>query len=360
MAIKTDERAWEGVPKMSGSSVYENMLCLARFKANSTFKDYETSDATAGTLLHTYMEDNTPLDDIADSNEQFTIRECRKMEKSVTQKFGLKGEVVREPRLWLMDKDSKDGILSGQIDRLEIDRENASIIDYKMLYGAYEPAHKNKQLQVYAALVFENYPEVQVIQLALIQPALGKLTTAVMHRDLSTVLVGIIRELAIKVEKDGQTATAGYKQCKYCKALAHCPSAWEYLKNETKEINMENISNKELAEKMALVGLIERFGKSVKTTAKDRLNAGIEVPGYKLRNTGKTTSFDSVGASKVLFSANLPIEDFIKATKISEPDLVTIWAKYTDQKKSDARKDLRQKLEQCMFQKEKAQSVSAE
>jgi hypothetical protein len=351
MAVKRDERAWNGVT---------NMLCLARFKASQKFKDYDTSDASAGTQLHSYMEDGVPLDEIIDNNERFIIQECRRMEDIVTKKFGLKGSVSREPRLWLKDEKDELGILSGQIDRLEIDGEDASILDYKMLYGNYEEAHRNKQLQVYAMLVFENYPEVQQIQLALLQPALGKYTTGIMHRDLGMILKGLIRELAIKVEDEEAEETAGPKQCKYCKALAHCPTAFEYLKNETKEIDMENISNDELAEKMGLVGLIERFGKSVKSATKSRLEAGVDVPGYKLRNTGSTTSFDAAGAAEILFGSNLPVKEFLQAVKISEPDLVTIWAEFTKQGKAQARKDLRQRLEQVMFQKAKAKSVTAE
>jgi hypothetical protein len=306
------------------------------------------------------MEDGVPLDEISDNNERFIIQECRRMEDIVTKKFGLKGSVSREPRLWLKDEKDELGILSGQIDRLEIDGEDASILDYKMLYGNYEEAHRNKQLQVYAMLVFENYPEVQQIQLALLQPALGKCTTGIMHRDLGMILKGLIRELAIKVEDEEAEETAGPKQCKYCKALAHCPTAFEYLKNETKEIDMENISNDELAEKMGLVGLIERFGKSVKSATKSRLEAGVDVPGYKLRNTGSTTSFDAAGAAEILFGSNLPVKEFLQAVKISEPDLVTIWAEFTKQGKAQARKDLRQRLEQVMFQKAKAKSVTAE
>ena len=345
---------------MSGSSVYENMLCHARFKASLSFKDYTEADAKKGTELHTYMEEDTPIDEISCSNEQFIIRECRRMESKVTKIFGLRGKVVREPRYWLKDKKNEEGILSGQIDRLEIDGQDASIIDYKMLYGNYEPAHKNKQLQVYAALVFENHPEVKRIHLALLQPALGKLTTGVMDRDLAMILKGLLQELAEKVEEEGVEATAGAKQCLYCKALAHCPAAYEFIKNECdQEINMENISNEELADKMAIVKVVERFGKSVKDTAKSRLESGVDVPGYKLRSTGKTTSFDAVGASEVLFGANLPVKDFLQAVKISEPDLVTIWAEFTEQKKADARKDLRTRLEQVMFQKDKANSVTA-
>jgi hypothetical protein len=358
MAIAVNERAWDGVPKMSGSSVFENMLCKARFKASQKFKDYDTSDATQGTLLHGYMENGTPVDEILDSSHAFLISECRRMEDQVTKEFGLHGDVTREPRLWLMNE-KDEGILSGQIDYLEIDGEDASILDYKMLYGHYEEAPKNKQLQVYATLVFENYPDVQRVFVALLQPALGKWTKAVMHRDLSMILKEKLLKLAEEVEQEDAEMTAGHLQCKYCKALAHCPAAFEYLKNETIEkIDMENISNEELAEKMAIVGLIERFGKSVKSTAKNRLESGINIPGYKLRNTGSVTSFDAVGASEILFSANLPVAKFLQATKISEPDLIQIWADHTDQSKADAKKDLRTRLEQVMFRKEKAKSVS--
>ena len=51
------------------------------------------------------------------------------------------------------------------------------------------------------------------------------------------------------------------------------------------------------------LSLIERFGKSVKSATKSRLEAGVDVPGFKLRNTGSTTSFDAVGASEILFGA---------------------------------------------------------
>lgn len=357
MAIKKDERAWKGEVKMSGSSVFENMLCHDRFKSSQNFKDYSEADANLGTELHSYMEDNIHLDEILDSNNQFIIRECRRMEEIVTKDFGLRGDVIREPRLWL--KNAKgEGILSGQIDRLEIEGKVASIIDYKMLYGNYQDASKNKQLQVYATLVFENYPELEVIHLSLIQPALGKYTTAVMHRDLAEILSEKINKLAELVEGENLTRTPGPAQCKYCKALAHCPEAFEYLKNKSEEINMENISNEELAEKMELVGLIERFGKSVKTTAKSRLENGVDVPGFKLRNTGKVTSYDSSGAAEILFGANLPVKSFLQATRISEPDLIKVWAEHTETKPSEAKKDLRAKLEQVMFQKEKSKSVS--
>lgn len=345
---------------MSGSSVYENMLCKARFKASLNFKDYDTSDANQGTELHTYMELGTPIDEILDSSSAFIISECRRMESIVTKEFGLHGKVTREARLWLLD-DQKVGVLSGQIDYLEIEGENATIIDYKMLYGEYEEASKNKQLQVYAMLVFENFPSVKRVRVALLQPALGKWTQGVMHRDLGEILADKIRKLAIEVEQDDAPMNAGHKQCKFCKALAHCPAAFKYIKDEiNKTTDMETISNEELAEKMELVGLIERFGKSVKSTTKSRLESGVNVPGWKLRDTGSVVSFDAVGASEILFNANLPVKNFLQATKISEPELIKIWAEHTNQSIGDAKKDLRVRLEQVMFRKEKAKSISAE
>jgi hypothetical protein len=359
MGIIKNERAWNGVPKMSGSSVYENMLCKARFKASQKFKDYDTSDATQGTELHSYMENSTPVDEILDSSHAFIITECRRMEAEVTKIFGLQGVVSREPRLWLLDENGT-GILSGQIDYLEIEGENASILDYKMLYGNYEEASKNKQLQVYATLVMQNYPEVQTVRVALLQPALGKLTHSVIDRTSSEILAKKMLRLSTEVEADDAPMTAGSMQCKYCKALAHCPAAFKLIKNEIdKETDMENISNEELAKKMELVGLIERFGKSVKATAKSRLESDIDLPGWKLRNTGSVTSFDAVGAAEILFSANLPVKEFLQATKISEPDLIKIWASHTDQSIGDSKKDLRTRLEQVMFRKAKSKSVSA-
>lgn len=358
MVLKVNERHWNGVPKMSGSSINENMLCLARFKASSSFKDYDTEDATMGTELHSYMENNTPLEDILDSNHQFIIKECRNIEEKVIQLFGLQGKQIREPRLWIKD-DNGEGVMSGQIDLLIMDGDQAAIIDYKMLYGHYEPADRNKQLQAYGSLVAQNYPEIQSIKLALIQPALGKYSTSEMSRAQANVIINKIKQLSVQVEDPNAEMTPGPVQCKYCKALAHCPAAYEFLKNEiNKEIDMENVSNEELAEKLGMVGVIERFGKSVKATAKSRLESGIDIPGYKLRNTGSVTSFDAVGASEILFSANLPVKEFLQSTKISEPDLVKIWAKHTGQNDTDAKKDLRQRLEQVMFRKEKAKSVS--
>ena len=85
--------------------------------------------------------------------------------------------------------------------------------------------------------------------------------------------------------------TAGADQCRWCKALAHCPEAYEYIKKNTQdEIDMEAIGNEELSEKMGFAPLLERFIKEVKDLVRARLEKDIEVPEFKLRSTGKITT----------------------------------------------------------------------
>jgi len=354
---KLNERAWEGTVKASGSDLFANALCEGRFQADMSFPDKTSADAISGSRSHTYMEEGTPLDEIDDDNERFAVMVAREMEERVVEHFGLNGKVEREPRLWC--KVGGDGKFSGCIDRLEIDGTRASIIDYKMLYGRYQPAKLNKQLQVYSVLVFDNYPDVETCYLGLIQPMLGESTTASVSRHDAMELKKFLVKLTDRITSEDPKRQPGAEQCKWCSALAHCPEAHSYILEILNNDDMESVNNEKLAEKMAEVPLLDRFVKQVKGLVRDRLEKDIEVPGYKLRSSGKVTSFDARKAGEILFDANLKVEDFLECCSIKEPKLVAKWAKLTGLPKAEARKDLRLRLEDCMNQKAKAKSVSA-
>lgn len=354
---KLNERAWEGTVRASGSDLFANALCEGRFQADMSFPEKTSADAISGSRSHTYMEEGTPLDEIDDDNERFAVMMAREMEERVVEHFGLDGDVVREPRLWCMV--DGDGKFSGCIDRLETDGKSASIIDYKMLYGRYQPAKTNKQLQVYSVLVFDNYPKVEICYLGLIQPMLGKVSTAAISRQDAMKLKKFLVELTDRITMDDPKRQPGAEQCKWCSALAHCPEAYSYITEILKNDDMESVNNEKLAEKMADVPLLDRFAKQIKGLVRDRLEKDIEVPGYKLRSSGKVTSFDAKKAGEILFDANFKVEDFLECCSIKEPKLVAKWAKMTGMPKAEARKDLRLRLEDCMIQKAKAKSVLA-
>tara|TARA_B100000029_G_scaffold470923_1_gene510169 strand:+ start:334 stop:1422 length:1089 start_codon:yes stop_codon:yes gene_type:complete len=355
---KLNERAWKGEVRASGSDMWANALCEGRFLADQSFPEKDNDAATAGSRMHSFMEHGTPLMEIEDDNDRYAVSKARKMEERLLDDFKLNGKVEREPRLWCVE--DGDGKFSGCIDRLEVDGKRASIIDYKMLYGQYPSARKNKQLQVYAALVFENYPEVEACYLGLIQPLLDKVTKAKVTRKSAMKLRGLLVELSDKIKKEGADRTPGHEQCKWCAALAHCPDAYRFLVERlTRDEDMESVSNDELAEKLADVQLFDRFIKEVKGLARERLEKDIDVPGYQLRRTGKITTFNAAKAGQILFDANLTVEQFLKCCTIKEPKLVAEWAELTGQTKAEARKDLRLRLENCMTQRAKAKSVAA-
>jgi hypothetical protein len=157
---------------------------------------------------------------------------------------------------------------------------------------------------------------------------------------------------------DDPKRTAGADQCKWCKALAHCPEAYEYIKKSQNEIEMESVSNKELSEKMGITPLLDRFIKEVKSLVRTRLEKDIEIPEFKLRSTGKITTYNPIEASKILFDANLGMEEFLGCCSIKEPALIKAWQKYTGLPLKKAKEDLRTRLENALTQKEKSKSIS--
>jgi|TARA_R110000824_G_scaffold117171_5_gene269006 hypothetical protein len=357
---EANERAWGGVVKASGSDLFSNALCEGRFLADQSFPDEQFDNfADTGSRLHEMMELGTPLDEIEDDNERYAVERARQMESRMIEEFSLNGEVHREPRLWC--RDGEEGIFSGCVDRLEVGDSVGSIIDYKMLYGVYEAANRNKQLQVYAVLVFDNYPQLQELLLGLIQPMLNKATTARISRAQAEKLKQTLVNLSRRISIEGAKLEPGAEQCKYCSALPHCPEAYEYIKKIPKlneEDDMEAVNNEKLAEKMGDLPLLERFAKSVKGLVRSRLEKDVDVPGFQLRSSGKITTFNAKKAGEILFDANFGVDEFLKCCTLKEPQLVAAWALKTGLSKPEARKDLRLRLENCMTQKPKAKSVT--
>jgi hypothetical protein len=358
MAEPVDKRAKGGIAYPSGSSIGYLRNCIGRHQAQQNFPDKDDNDANLGTEIHWHLSEETAEDDLPDHVE-FAVTTARKMTEQLRQEFQVNGNVVREKRIWLEEKGEPK--FSGEIDFFEVseDQTIASIIDYKTLFGYHAPAEINRQLQIYSVLLLEEYPKLQKVYLGLVQPMLGKVTKA----SLDVKSIKILRENLIKLidEAMGENPkrTAGADQCRWCKALAHCPEAYEYIKKNTQdEIEMEAIGNEELSEKMGFAPLLERFIKEIKDLVRARLEKDIEVPDFKLRSTGKITTYNPVEASKILFDANLSIEEFLGCCSIKEPALIKAWQKYTGLPAKKAKEDLRTRLENAISQKEKSKSIS--
>ena len=354
MSEEIDKRSRGGKVYPSGSSLGYLADCMGRFQAEQSFPSKSTDDADLGTRIHLHLSEETPEEELPDDCE-FAVIKARQQTEMLREQFDIQGEVFREKRLWL--EENGEPKFSGEIDFFEVNGTSASIIDYKTLFGYHDPAETNRQLQIYAVLLKEQYPELELIKLGLVQPLLDKVTTSAITAEQINNLRKLLVALVDRATQPNPTRTAGVDQCKYCNALAHCPEAWAYVLNYTTDINMDNIENDKLSEKMAVTPLLERFIKEVKDLVKGRLEKGIEVPNYKLRKSGKITSFKTVESAKILFDANLTVDEFLACCNIKEPLLIKAWQKYTGLPAKKAKDDLRTRLENSMVQKEKAKSI---
>jgi gamma-glutamyl:cysteine ligase YbdK (ATP-grasp superfamily) len=118
-------------------------------------------------------------------------------------------------------------------------------------------------------------------------------------------------------------------------------------------------SPEEISKAMEMVPIMEAFIKQVKAVVKEKLQENPEaVPGFKLRGSGKITSYEASEVAEILMSTNvIQWNDFLKACRYSEQPMVTVWADKRGISKSDARKDLKKRLADIAKEKPKSPAI---
>ena len=102
----------------------------------------------------------------------------------------------------------------------------------------------------------------------------------------------------------------------------------------------------DISKAMEIVPIMEAFIKQVKAVVKEKLLEDPEsIPGFKLRGSGKVTSYEASKVAEILMSTNVVTwDDFLKACRYSEQPMVTVWADKRGISKAEARKDLKKRL----------------
>ena len=212
--------------KMSASKVEAVVLCPAYLQANQKFEWLgDRSAANEGTARHENEENEVPIHEIDDEDRRKCAIQSRKALQWCRETLEIEGVIEREARLWWDDD------WSGQLDYMESEGNRCFIADYKMLRGDHEPADKNVQLQAQGALVVKNYPEIEEVFLALIEPFNDPTYTTISYSRDFLLAKGTLFTNASRyaLEPDPPTV-AGPKQCKWCSAQPFCPSLRELIK----------------------------------------------------------------------------------------------------------------------------------
>ncbi|HSV48337.1 MAG TPA: DUF2800 domain-containing protein [Ramlibacter sp.] len=206
------------------------------------------------------------------------------------------------------------------------------------------PVEKNKQLQLYALGLYDEFSMVyDISRVRLIIHQRGAREWDCSIEDL-LAFAQEARSRAITVQNavamHGQVDQAEWEAtflnqsptedaCRYCKAMATCPSMQRTVQEIVGgdfallatgvEIDTAPMPNDNLATAMSAAGLIEDFIKAVRAEVERRLLAGTEVPGFKLvlGKAGARKWKDADAAEQALKAMRLKVEEMYDLSVIS-------------------------------------------
>lgn len=213
--LSVDER--NGLPSASG--LERIALCPGSWQIESQCpRDEGGEDAASGTRIHAWLAG----EQVELSEDEASIAEkCREQASSLIAAGSTKSI---EQRLWYADK-SGSILYSGQADIIARIGDSALIVDYKTGRGAVAASPENIQLRALAVLVKHNFPDVQHVSVAIIQPLARKEPVVCEYgpEELEQAEKQILSILETAQRPDAPLIPSE-PACKYCRAKTICPA----------------------------------------------------------------------------------------------------------------------------------------
>ena len=300
-----------------------------------------------------------------EKSESFTVDEdmARYVQVYVDQVLREPGELLVEERLDMSPVYGvEDQFGTGDAVVLDYENERLYVGDLKYGRGVQVYAEGNEQLYSYAAAAFMQFDmlcEWKTITVAVHQPRLHHYDEFTLTRDEMVAWIAQASEKAKQAmalynvdcdPNDIEAAkTPGEKQCQWCPVKGSCRAlakfAHEQIFEDFVDIQPEpdqtrqpiTMSDAELAAVWKRRDLINGWLTEVQSEAKNRLEAGMELPGLKLvaGRAGKRTWADPEEAAVQLKKSRLKKDEMYKMTLVTPPqaekmlkkDKPRVWAK---------------------------------
>lgn len=180
---------------------------------------------------------------------------------------------------------------------LPADATPLTFVDLKYGKGVAVNAKGNRQLRIYAAGFIEEYEDIlgpwDSVRLVIHQPRLNSVSEWVVPVDRLKKFARLARKTSKFCQQVGEDyeehLNPGEKQCKFCDAKPYCPKLADMVE-EVLDEDLDIVTGgvvpfndrAKLGERRKLVELLESWAKSVRNLAQSELEAGGEVPGFKL------------------------------------------------------------------------------
>lgn len=242
------------------------------------------------------------------------------------------GQVFSEQKLPIHTLTGEEGA-HGTSDAVVLKGDSIWICDLKFGRGERVEAQDNQQLLIYglaAVREFELTTEIKHVHLVIIQPRLNHISEWALEIDdlecfaedlaIATDLVDEAEDyVGINGGLSPDLFNPGEKTCRWCPAKAHCPG----IANQIVELfdeyaTIEPVTTPVLADLYAKVPMIRDWANAIEARVEQELNAGIDVPGYKLvegrRGARKWTDPDAAAS---IMAGVLDRSDLYEQTLIS-------------------------------------------
>jgi hypothetical protein len=221
------------------------------------------------------------------------------------------------------------GTIAGKLDYVEIgeNRDEALAVDYKFGYGAVDDPQTNKQLRTYVVLVKNEWPDVETVHVAVVQPTLDRESRIKIVsygpdelQEAKRELFSLLHQLN-KADRDAflQVRTPG-EHCRYCKALGteRCPESQSQVAALAQiDVNQIMPTGEALGAMLDCIPAVEAACSALREHARAELMAGHAVPGYRLKPGFRVRRIDDVAAAWEALQDTLTPEAFMGACKVA-------------------------------------------
>ena len=328
----TDPRAG----KASCSDLAALAACPGKLAACRDLPDLPAEEWTdSGTRVHAGLHGQPDIELSEDETEM--VQTCAAIEAKITTDWihdhGEPVFDVREERFW-----GFDGRLSGQPDVVNVGADSALVMDYKTGRKEVDSADVNLQMRGLAVLVWQAYPAIQTVRVAIIQPwVAGQFTVA--EYGILELLQAEDHIQAILDASDAPNAKrVPGPQCRYCRAQMGCPEFAAASEAVATLDPVTALQGADLARVLELLPVIERRCGYIKQHAKALLEADPDcVPGWRLKEGANKRSITDPQSAFRLLADVLSPGEFAGACSVAIGKLETAYRKATGLKAKEAK-----------------------
>ena len=298
-----------GLPSASKAERWTN--CVGSVQLEELIPDTETGpEAKRGDRIHFALADGK-VNDLPHADEVECAELLQEMEKKAVEAFRIEVKAVdetftgkltasREQRLVL--KRGETPLMTGKPDLVLWTEDSivkrGLIVDYKTGMGIV-PTEKSHQLRVLAFLAADEYG-LDEVYVTILQPnnpiVLQKMTRSEIRLERERALLALDR-----ISDKSATRLVG-PWCQYCKATGICPEAQEATKTLTTTTSAV-IEISQIPKLLEVCTLAESVIENVRKRAREILDAGGEIPGWKLINSKRRSITSSASAYHLIKEA---------------------------------------------------------